>query len=158
MSKLIRSFGYAFQGIFFALRNERNMRIHVCCMLYMFFFLGFFDFFVLSRAELATLLLANALVLAGELFNTAIEATIDLLQKTRSREGKIAKDTAAAAVLVAVLFDIALGIVLLWQPEAFRTLFAYFKSHPFALLAFGISLALAALFIFVPKGEKEPKA
>jgi len=157
MNKLVRSFGYAFQGVFFALRNERNMRIHVCCMLYMFFFLGFFDFFVLTRTEIAVLLLANAIVLAGELFNTAIEATIDLLQKKHSKEGKIAKDTAAAAVLAAVLFAVALGIVLLWQPPAFRELFQYFTSRPFALIAFGISLVIAALFIFVPKGEKKTK-
>ena len=77
MKNLIKSFGYAFQGIFTALTKERNMRIHMVCMIYMFFFLFAFDFFEITRTQLAILLLACGQVIAAELINTAIEAIID---------------------------------------------------------------------------------
>lgn len=38
MRGLIRSFGYAFRGIFYTLKHERNMRIHFVCMIYMYSF------------------------------------------------------------------------------------------------------------------------
>jgi len=155
MKALGKSFLYAWQGLRYALRHERNLRIHLMCMLYMYLFLGLFDFFQLSRVEYALLFLANALVLMGELINTAIESTINLMVKKYNRFAKAAKDTAAAAVLVAALFAIAVGIALLWQPEAFRQLFLYFKEHSFALIAFVVSLILGVLYVLHEPEKKD---
>ena len=58
MKSLIKSFGYAFEGIFTAITKERNMRIHIVCMIYMFFFLFAFDFFEITKTQLAILLIA----------------------------------------------------------------------------------------------------
>lgn len=158
MKSLLQSFHFAFQGLFFALRNERNMRIHLVCMLYMLYFLFRFDFFVLTRTEYAILFLANATVLGAELVNTAIECAIDLIEKKYHRLAKHTKDAAAAAVLLYALSSVAVGLVLLWQPAAFSALYIHYRSQPLLLLALLLSLTLAALFIFQkPKQKETPK-
>ena len=74
---LFKSFVYAFNGIFFTIRHERNMRIHLVCMAYMYYYLFVYDFFAVTRTQLAVILLANALVVGGELINTAVERAVD---------------------------------------------------------------------------------
>ena len=102
MKALIKSFGYAFEGIFTALKNERNMRIHTVCMIYMYFFLFAFDFFEITRTELAIIFIANGLVMGAELINTSIESAVNLYGDKHTEYGKIAKDCAAGAVLVSI--------------------------------------------------------
>ena len=112
MKSLIKSFGYAFSGIFEALRYERNMRIHFVCMIYMYSFLFVYDFFEITRTQLAVIFLANMAVVAAELINTAVERTVDLAGEEYTKNGKIAKDTAAGAVLVCAIFAVATGIAI----------------------------------------------
>lgn len=158
MKALVNSFRYAAQGIWYCLRHERNMRIHVVCMAYMYGFLGLYDFFVLTRTEWALLFVANALVVMGELINTAIESTINLVESRYHKLAKVAKDTAAGAVLVGAIFAVATGIALLWQPDAFRQLYAYYQQQPYMFAAFVISLGISLLFIFGPKGKHKNSA
>ena len=152
--KLIKSFGYAFSGIFHTVLTERNMRIHVTCLCYMLGFLLLTDWFVLSRTDWAILVLASALVLAAELINTAVEKTVDLATSERHPLAKIAKDAAAGAVLIFAIGAVIVGILIMYQPEAFRQLWAYFTTHPLALAAFILSLVPATLFMFFGFGKK----
>jgi len=62
------------------------------------------------------LLAAIALVWASELFNTAIERAVDLASPQLHPFAKIAKDTAAGAVLVASAFAAAVGLIVLGPP------------------------------------------
>ena len=57
--KLVNSFVYAIKGIYYSVRNERNMRIHIVCMLYMYYYLLAYDFFVVPKVEFLIILLAN---------------------------------------------------------------------------------------------------
>ena len=148
MKSLIKSFGYAFRGIFTALTKERNMRIHTVCMLYMYFFLFAFDFFEISGTQIAIIFLANALVMGGELINTAIERAVDLCGDEHTENGKIAKDCAAGAVLVFAIFSVLCGIAIMYQPEAFAKMFAYFIANPIAIILFVISVVIFTIFIF----------
>lgn len=148
MKSLIKSFGYAFRGIFTALTKERNMRIHTVCMLYMYFFLFAFDFFEISGTQLAIIFLANGLVIGGELINTAIERSVDLYGSEHTANGKIAKDCAAGAVLVFALFSVLCGVAIMYQPKAFEALFAYFLANPVAIVLFVISVIIFSIFIF----------
>ena len=153
MKKLIKSFGYAFQGIITAIKKERNMRIHIVCMIYMFFFLFAFDFFEITRTQFAVLFLACGLVIGAELFNTAIEAVVDLHGKGHTEYGKIAKDCAAGGVLIFTIFAVLCGIAIMYQPPAFKLLFTYFIDNPLAIVLFVISLVIFAIFIF--KGNRK---
>jgi undecaprenol kinase len=62
------------------------------------------------------LLLAITLVLAAELLNTAIEATIDLISPDVHPLAKKAKDTAAGAVLLTAVFAVITGIYVFYHP------------------------------------------
>lgn len=148
MKELVKSFGYAFQGLFTAVKKERNMRIHIVCMIYMYFFLFAFDFFEITRTELAIIFVANGLVIGAELINTAIESAVDLHGKEHTELGKVAKDCAAGAVLVFTIFAVLCGIAIMYQPEAFQKLFTYFAKNPVAIILFLISVAIFSVFIF----------
>lgn len=103
MKGLLKSFVYAGSGIITCIRQERNMRVHLVCMIYMYSYLLIYDFFEVSRTQFAIIFIANAIVVMGELFNTAIEAVVDMAEEKFSekynRLAKISKDTAAGAVL-----------------------------------------------------------
>ena len=152
MKKLIKSFGYAFQGIITAIKKERNMRIHIVCMIYMFFFLFAFDFFEITRTQFAVLFIACGLVIGAELFNTAIEAVVNLQEKEFTEYGKIAKDCAAGGVLISTISAVLCGIAIMYQPTAFKLLFTYFIDNPIAIIIFAISVVIFTIFIF--KGNK----
>lgn len=148
MKALIKSFGYAFRGIYTAVVSERNMRIHTVCAVYMYFFLFAFDFFEITRMQLALLFVAAGLVLGGELINTAVENTVDLFSEEYTEYGKIAKDCASGAVLVFAVFSVLCGVAVMYQPEAFKELFAFFADNLWALALFIVSLIISIIFIF----------
>lgn len=157
LKKFVKGFRFAFEGILTALKTECNMRVHFVCMFYMYLFLLAFDFFQITRTQFAIIFIANGLVIGGELINTAIEAAVDLHGEKHTSLGKIAKDTAAGAVLVFAIAAVACGIAIMYQPEAFKLLFNYFATHIFALILFIVSLISAVLFILFGFGKKEKK-
>ncbi|HEX5994099.1 MAG TPA: diacylglycerol kinase family protein [Jiangellales bacterium] len=158
MKALLRSFGYAFRGLYRATRTERNLRIHIVFMAYMYGFLLLPDWFTVTPVQWALLLLANALVVAAELLNTAVEAIVNLVTQGRYHQlAAVAKDTAAGGVLVCALFAVAVGVAVLWQPEAFRQMGAYYGTHPAMIGVLAISAGIAGTFIFSGRPSLDPK-
>lgn len=150
MLSFLKSFVYAFKGVAFGILNERNMRVHFTCLAYMAFFLLRYDFFEVNRTQAAILALAAALVIVAEYINTAVERAVDTASKgEKSESARIAKDTAAGAVLIAALFSVAVGFIILFQPEAFKALFAYYTANPLSAVLFVLSFIVAVLFMFV---------
>ncbi|MGN0464623.1 MAG: diacylglycerol kinase family protein [Acutalibacteraceae bacterium] len=152
---LLLSFKYAFSGIWSCVKNERNMRIHLVCMIYMYSFLGLTDWFVLTRRDWALIFLANAAVVMGELINTAVESVVDLVTEEKKPLAKLAKDSAAGAVLVGAIFAVCVGIAVLGQKEAFVKLFEYFSTHTAAFIIFILSFAAACVFMFLGLPAKQ---
>ena len=74
MRGLIKSFGYAFSGFAKAVKNERNLKIHLSVASLI---IAFAYFFGLTRTEWAILFLAIGFVIASELFNTSVEWCAD---------------------------------------------------------------------------------
>ncbi len=161
MRDLLRSFVYAGSGIITCIRQERNMRVHLVCMIYMYSYLLIYDFFEVSRTQFAIIFIANAIVVMGELFNTAIEAVVDMAEEKFSekynRLAKISKDTAAGAVLVGAIFAVCTGIAILAQPDAFRAMFAYYAEKPYMIAVLIASLVLSFTFIFTGFNFKKDK-
>ena len=147
MKAFIKGFGYAFQGIWNTLINERNLRFHVSLFGYMLFFLLRYDFFTVSRVEFAVLLMMSALVMSGELINTGIEKAADAATLEKNPYVKTAKDAAAGGVLISAIFAVAVGVVILFQPEAFRKLFAYYTANPLYIVILVATLVLDGIFI-----------
>ena len=122
-------------------------------------FLFAFDFFEITRTQLAILFVACGLVIGSELINTAVEAVVDLHGKEHTQYGKIAKDCAAGAVLIFAIFSVLCGIAIMYQPTAFVLLFEYFIANPVAIVLFAISVVIFTIFIFkgIPVKGKESK-
>src|SRR5699024_9295907 len=95
---LVKSFGYAFRGLWICISNERNMRIHLVTAVLLVLFSLVFG---LSRMEYAILFFALGFVITAEMVNTAIEALVDLQSPAYDNLARIAKDVAAGAVLIA---------------------------------------------------------
>ena len=107
------SFNYAIQGIVYALRTQRNMRLHVvaaittlvaCLVLRV----GGFG--------LIAIVFAISLVLITELINTAIEATVDVAVEGLDPLAKTAKDVAAGAVFVASINAVVIAFLVMFDP------------------------------------------
>jgi len=104
------SFRYAFAGLAYVLRSQLNARIHAAVTILVVvasLWLG------LSRSEWALLVVTIAIVWTTEILNTAIEAVVDLVSPEMHPLAKIAKDCAAAAVLVTAMMAVAVGLLLL---------------------------------------------
>ncbi|MBQ7115685.1 MAG: diacylglycerol kinase family protein [Clostridia bacterium] len=154
---LLRSFLYAFKGFGWMVTHERNFRIHLTCLAYMFYYLFRYDFFVVSRTELAVLLLASGLVIGGEMINTGIEMADNSISQEKRHTIAVSKDVAAGAVLVFTIFAVLCGIAILWQPDAFEALFNHYSENPIYILWFALSVVAFNLFIFKFDFRKKEK-
>ncbi|MGN0448562.1 MAG: diacylglycerol kinase family protein [Acutalibacteraceae bacterium] len=155
--KLFKSFGYAFKGIVRTVNTERNLRIHITCLVYMFSILGFTDWFTLNKSEWAILVVTSGTVIAGELFNTAIENAVNLSTTEYNKFAEISKDAASGAVLVSAIFAVIVGLILLFQPEAFKAMYNYFKENLIMLAVLILSIIPATVFIFFGFNFKRKK-
>jgi len=106
---LLRSFGFAFAGLTHLLRTQRNFRIEVAIGLLT---LVGGVWARLERWEWIVLSLTIALVLVLEAVNTALEHAVTLASPGIDPRAKAAKDVAAAAVLVAAVASIGVGVLL----------------------------------------------
>ena len=107
--RLINSFKYAFEGIISTIIREQNMTIHFFATIFVVI-LGLF--LNLSTLEWILISLICGLVLATELINTSIEAVVDLVSPKEHPLAKVAKDTAAGAVLVFALVSLIIGFMI----------------------------------------------
>ena len=111
---LLVSFRYAWLGLSYAFHTQRNFRIHVIAGLLA---ISLSLVLQLTPLEITIIGLTTAAVLTMELLNTAIESVVDLtVQQTYHELAKIAKDCAAAAVLVAALASVLVAGSLLLPP------------------------------------------
>jgi diacylglycerol kinase len=109
----IRSFGYAFRGWWHVLRTQQNAWIHAIISTAVIIVSLWLR---LSPRDLAVLLVTIAMVWAAEFFNTAIEAVVDLASPVHHPLAKVGKDVGAAAVLIAALASIGVGLLILGPP------------------------------------------
>src|SRR5207249_462331 len=110
---LLRSFGYAFAGIAYIVRTQRNARIELAvgaAAITLALWLG------LAPLEWAVLAITIALVLALEWINTSLELAVTLASPERHPSAKAAKDVAAACVLLGATTSVIVGILVLGLP------------------------------------------
>ena len=112
---IIKSFGYAFEGIINTAKSERNMQIHFAFMLAVVV-CGFI--FRISYTEWLICLTLFGLVTSLELVNTAVESVVDLVTEEHKPLAKRAKDAAAGAVLIAAIFAAIIGLII-FVPKPF---------------------------------------
>ncbi|MFS8853707.1 diacylglycerol kinase family protein [Synechococcus sp. R5-16] len=109
-----KSFYYAGKGLVYAIRTQRNFRIHMAVAVIAF---GLGLGLQLSALEMAVISLTSGLVMALELVNTALEAVVDLTLGSKYHLlAEIAKDCAAAAVLMAAVASLMVAAWLFLPP------------------------------------------
>lgn len=109
LARIVRSFGYAFEGLALIVRTQPNFWVHVsaaCAAL----LLGLV--FHLSPIELAIIVLCITLVLVVEAVNSGIETMCDLISPGHHPLIKRAKDISAAAVLIAAGGAVIIALLL----------------------------------------------
>ena len=109
----LESFGFALSGCAYMLRQQKNTRIMLATTILVIAVALWLD---LGARDWSLLLLATAQVWVAEFINAAIEAAIDLSSPEYHPLAKVAKDAAAGAVLLASLFALILGLLVLGPP------------------------------------------
>ena len=109
---ITKAFNAAIEGILYTFKSERNMKIHYCLAVAVLIISLFFD---LTKVEMLLLTFAISLVVISEMFNTAIEKTIDMITEEYNPLAKIAKDVAAGGVLIATLNSVVVGYILFYD-------------------------------------------
>lgn len=118
LKKLIKSFGYAIEGLKISVTIDQNVRFHLVVGLIIFLLSVFLR---VPKAELMFVVFAIFFVIITEMVNTAIEEMTNLIKREHSEEARIAKDVAAGAVLLAAIFAAIVGVVVL-VPRVFELL------------------------------------
>ena len=138
--RFVDSFLYAAQGIRTAVREERNMRFHLCAAFYVYLFSLFYGF---GKTEYILITLMVCGVLALELVNSSLERTVE----------RPAPDRYMTAGVVFSIGCAVCGAVLFWDVAAFRRMFAFFAARPLLAVLLAASLAVAWQFIFGKRKE-----
>lgn len=108
--RLVKSFGYAWEGILHAFKVEQNIRIHT----FIAIIIGILGLVLdISSVEWMIIIILIAGMISLELLNTAIERTIDLItNKEYHPLAKQAKDLSAAAVFVFAIISVVIGLII----------------------------------------------
>ena len=144
IAKFIKSMGYAIKGIITGIKEERNVRIDIVVAYYVLIFSKFYDF-TLTQKVILVVICFN--VLAFELINTAVERAVDKPDKEHYMQAGAAKDTAAGGVLLAAIGAAVAGIMMFWDVQVLKEMFIFFKTNPFMILCFLVTVFASYKFI-----------
>jgi diacylglycerol kinase (ATP) len=112
--ELLQPFRVALTGVVYTFKTQRHMRIHLYVVLVVLL-LGMF--MNLGLREVVVLLFTISLVIIAEMFNSAIEATVDLVSPNYHPLAKFAKDIAAGAVLITSILAVVIGALILLRDD-----------------------------------------
>ena len=115
---LLYSFKYAFEGIYYGLKYNRNLRLHFIAAILVIIASIYFKVNAFEMGILGVMIL---LVICTEMINTAIEEMVDLIISEHRQQAKIAKDVSAGMVLLAAMGSIIVGF-LVFVPHILKLL------------------------------------
>lgn len=156
MKRLLESFNHAISGIIDAVRTQRNMKIHTLVSVLILLACFLVD---LSKLEFLILSLTITSVFVAEMINTAIEAAIDLNTNYYHPLAKVAKNTAAGAVLITAINAIIVGYIIFWdklEEVSFGVVHKMKDSEPYMIFSAIVIVSLATVIIKAIYGEGTP--
>ena len=108
VAAFLNSFVYAWRGLVYAVRTQRNARVHMV--------LGTVAIILglllrISPVEFAMIFVAITLVFIAEMFNTVAEACIDMVTTEYHPLARVAKDVAAGAVLLNAMLSVVIALL-----------------------------------------------
>jgi undecaprenol kinase len=111
ISRLLKSFNYAFRGLVKTFREEQNLQIQSIAGIVIMLIAVYFK---ISRLEWCVLIFIIGLVILMELANSAVERVTDVLKPRIDGYVKEIKDVMAAAVMLASLVAVIVGAIIFW--------------------------------------------
>lgn len=112
IARLMRAGGYAMEGLFYLLKEQRNTRLLMIIAVLTLIICPLIGF---SATETALVFLTVTVTTIAEVINTSIEVTLDLQTQGRYHSKvKIAKDVAACAVLLGVVTSVIVFFLFLF--------------------------------------------
>lgn len=154
--RITDSFNYAIEGILYSVRTQRNMRIHMVVTLLVLTACFFYD---ISKVELLIITTTITLVLVCEMINTAIESTIDATTNFYHPLAKIAKNTAAGAVLISAVNAVLVGFIIFFDKLTsinYKLLYKIKSSNPYTIFLLLILVCLITIIVKAIFGEGTP--
>lgn len=144
---ILWSFNYAIEGIVYALRTQRNMRIHVAAAVLTLVSALLLD---VDRWGVVAIVFAISLVFVTELANTAIEAAVDIATEHYDPLAKIAKDVSAGAVLIAAMNAVVVAYLVMFDPlkRVAQGGLSWSTTAPTTLTVIALGLVLLAVLVF----------
>lgn len=156
LKKMVDSFNHAIDGIIYTVRTQRNMRIHMIITLFILMACLLFD---VSKDEILILAITITMVIGAELFNTAIEATVDMTTNYYHPLAKIAKNVAAGAVLLTAINAVFVGYIIFWDKLSTISLILLNKikeSHPYTIFIVLVIVSILTVIVKAIFGEGTP--
>lgn len=154
ISRFIRSVGYALNGIKLGIKEERNMRIDIAAMLFVWHLIPFYNF---SKSEKSIVIIITFLIPAFELMNTAVERAVHLPDKKHYMPAGAAKDTAAGAVFIAAIGAMIVGFIMFLDRDGINNILNFYTENIFHIMGLIAYLILAYLFITMDNQSKKEK-
>ncbi len=152
----MKSFEYALKGLVYAVKHERNMRIHMVIAILVIIASLFLN---LTRMELIALVFAIALVLITEILNTSSELMVNLITEKHHLSAKLIKDMSAGAVLFSSVSAIVVGYLIFVRKEILEVfeksvVIKRISDFPPYITAMVIFLVLVVSFFIKGLGKK----
>ena len=154
MKKFLLSFKYAFDGLWYCIKTQRNFRFHTAAALTAFLLAQKYS---LDGSQKLILLFTIVFVLISEMFNTALEAVVDMVTNEYSIFAKIAKDVCAAAVLISAITASLTGIILFYDSGNFWYVLLDYIKNPWFWMYGGVCIAYISGIIFKFGGKTSDK-
>ena len=117
MKKLYNSAKYAVQGLVHFMRTDRNGQLELICAI-IAITLG--CLLHINTTEWCLIIICIGVVLAAEMFNHAVEKSMDFITQERHKEIGIIKDVAASAVMMTVFMSLAICYIVFYSKIAER--------------------------------------
>lgn len=109
----LKSLSYALAGWLYMLRRQKNTRIQAIASIAVMIFAAWLG---IGAGDWAILILTITIVWMAEFMNAAVEAVVNLASPELHPMARVAKDVAAAAVLLGVVASVLIGLLLLGPP------------------------------------------
>ena len=154
IKRFLRSMGYAFNGIKLGIKEERNMRLDIVAMLFVWFHMQFYNF---DTAETVLLVLVTFLIPAFELMNTAVERAVHKPDEEHWMPAGDAKDTAAGAVLIMTIGAVVIAAIMFTDNLGIRELKEFYFGNITHIAGLAAYIILSYFFITMDNYRKKDK-
>lgn len=147
---VLNPFRAAMAGIAYTFRTQRHMRFHLYTVLVVLL-AGIYMH--LPLRDMLVLLFMISLVLIAEMFNSAIEATVDLVQPTYHPLARFAKDISAGAVLITTIISLVVAVLLILGEDRWEQIRTNLSSSVGTPFVWRVVFGMLMLMIIVVIGK-----